>query len=218
MMIEYNERTNYKYFEYPENLLHDVLNVNGNRADCVRKALSVPDILGTVEYLLHTLTEREMRLVKERYIGRKTLMDMGNAEMITRERIRQVIAKALRKLRNPIRANKLMYGVEGYYKMKLCELENRKNEEIEMIRGIKPRCREEFPIEELDFSVRAYNCLRRAGCYTVEDILKLTPKEFIRIRNLGRKSAEEIIYKLSDLGVDMTEFRIALNIAKEGAE
>ena len=56
-------------------------------------------------------------------------------------------------------------------------------------------------IEELDLSVRSFNCLKRANINTVEDLISKTEDEMIKVRNLGRKSLEEVIHKLSALGL-----------------
>ena len=56
-------------------------------------------------------------------------------------------------------------------------------------------------IEELDLSVRAYNCLKRAGINTVEDLINRTEEDMINVRNLGRKSLDEVIGKLVALGL-----------------
>ena len=58
----------------------------------------------------------------------------------------------------------------------------------------------EMTIEELDLSVRSYNCLKRAGINTVEDLTKRTEEDMVKVRNLGRKSLEEVIEKLHGLG------------------
>lgn len=63
----------------------------------------------------------------------------------------------------------------------------------------------EMTIEELDFSVRTYNCLVRAGILTVEDLISRTESEMIKVRNLGRKSLEEIFLKLQALGLSFKE-------------
>lgn len=59
----------------------------------------------------------------------------------------------------------------------------------------------EMTIEELDLSVRAYNCLKRAGINTVEDLVARTEEDMIKVRNLGRKSLDEVIGKLVTLGL-----------------
>ena len=55
-------------------------------------------------------------------------------------------------------------------------------------------------IEELDLSVRSFNCLKRAGINTVEDLISKTEEDMMRVRNLGRKSLEEVVEKLESLG------------------
>ncbi|MEN8907000.1 MAG: DNA-directed RNA polymerase subunit alpha [Clostridiales bacterium] len=57
----------------------------------------------------------------------------------------------------------------------------------------------ETTIEELDLSVRSYNCLKRAGINTVEDLTNRTEDDMMKVRNLGRKSLEEVLHKLSAL-------------------
>lgn len=58
----------------------------------------------------------------------------------------------------------------------------------------------EMTIEELDLSVRSFNCLKRAGINTVEDLINKTEDDMMKVRNLGRKSLEEVINKLASLG------------------
>lgn len=59
----------------------------------------------------------------------------------------------------------------------------------------------EMTIEELDLSVRSYNCLKRAGINTVEDLINKSEEDMMKVRNLGRKSLEEVINKLNSLGL-----------------
>jgi len=59
----------------------------------------------------------------------------------------------------------------------------------------------ELSIEELDLSVRSYNCLKRAGINTVEDLANKTEEDMMKVRNLGRKSLEEVLNKMTDLGL-----------------
>ena len=63
----------------------------------------------------------------------------------------------------------------------------------------------EMAIEELDLSVRSYNCLKRAGINTVQELTDKTEPEMIKVRNLGRKSLEEVKQKLNDLGLSLRE-------------
>lgn len=62
----------------------------------------------------------------------------------------------------------------------------------------------EMTIEELDLSVRSYNCLKRASINTVEELIKKTEDDMMKVRNLGRKSLEEVINKLHGLGLSLS--------------
>lgn len=62
----------------------------------------------------------------------------------------------------------------------------------------------EMTIEELDLSVRSFNCLKRAGINTVEDLINKSEEDMMKVRNLGRKSLEEVIAKLDSLGVALS--------------
>ena len=61
----------------------------------------------------------------------------------------------------------------------------------------------EMTIEEMDLSVRSYNCLKRAGINTVEDLTNKTEDEMMKVRNLGRKSLDEVLGKLHEVGLSL---------------
>ena len=61
----------------------------------------------------------------------------------------------------------------------------------------------ELPIEEMDLSVRSYNCLKRAGINTIQDLLKKSRSDMFKVRNLGAKSVEEVIQKLEGYGLSL---------------
>ena len=61
----------------------------------------------------------------------------------------------------------------------------------------------EMNIDELELSVRSYNCLKRAGINTVEELCNRTPEDMMKVRNLGRKSLEEVLAKLKELGLQL---------------
>ncbi|MCI9057792.1 MAG: DNA-directed RNA polymerase subunit alpha [Oscillospiraceae bacterium] len=63
----------------------------------------------------------------------------------------------------------------------------------------------ELTIEELDLSVRSFNCLKRANINTVEDLISKTEDEMMKVRNLGRKSLEEVINKLAMMGLSLAD-------------
>ena len=58
-------------------------------------------------------------------------------------------------------------------------------------------------IDEMELSVRSYNCLKRAGINTVEELTNRTAEDMMKVRNLGRKSLEEVLGKLKELGLEL---------------
>ena len=63
----------------------------------------------------------------------------------------------------------------------------------------------EMTIEELDLSVRSYNCLKRAGINTVQELTNKSEADMMKVRNLGRKSLDEVKSKLADLGLSLRQ-------------
>ena len=61
----------------------------------------------------------------------------------------------------------------------------------------------EMNIEDMDLSVRSYNCLKRAGIHTVEDLTKKSEDDMLKVRNLGKKSLDEVIHKLNSYGLNL---------------
>ena len=61
----------------------------------------------------------------------------------------------------------------------------------------------EMSIDDLDLSVRSYNCLKRAGINTIQDLTKKSKDDMIRVRNMGQKSIEEVIQKLDSYGLSL---------------
>ena len=61
----------------------------------------------------------------------------------------------------------------------------------------------EMNIDELELSVRSYNCLKRASINTVEELINRTPDDMMKVRNLGKKSLDEVLAKLKELGLQL---------------
>ncbi|NLM73537.1 MAG: DNA-directed RNA polymerase subunit alpha [Clostridiaceae bacterium] len=81
-----------------------------------------------------------------------------------------------------------------------------KNTEVLVEKGEPERDKVlEMTIEELDLSVRSYNCLKRAGINTVEELISKTEEEMMKVRNLGRKSLEEVVSKLAALDLKLAQ-------------
>jgi DNA-directed RNA polymerase subunit alpha len=83
-------------------------------------------------------------------------------------------------------------------------VENMKNNDILVSRDSDRKHKLlEMSIEDLDLSVRSYNCLKRANIHTVEDLTRKSEDDMLKVRNLGRKSLEEVIKKLHDMGLGL---------------
>ncbi|MZP30282.1 DNA-directed RNA polymerase subunit alpha [Heliobacterium undosum] len=94
--------------------------------------------------------------------------------------------------------------MNDYLKLFVGLTENTENVEIMVEKEERPQDKIlEMTIEELDLSVRSYNCLKRAGINTVKDLTNKTEEDMIKVRNLGRKSLEEVDAKLAALGLSL---------------
>lgn len=108
---------------------------------------------------------------------------------------------------NPDEAISLSAKIMSEHLNQFIELsEQAKNAEImvEKEETIKEKVLE-TTIEEMDLSVRSYNCLKRANINTVEDLINKTEDDMMKVRNLGRKSLEEVIHKLEALGFSLAK-------------
>lgn len=175
------------------------------------------------------LTEREATVLMMRYRDGMDMLEVGKHYCVTRERIRQIEAKALRKMRGVTDSAQRGILTSGLMPW-IWQQVNRKAEEIASARvetfkrawysyhpsptGVDtaPDTAEQDaqitvlmkPIEELDLSIRSYNCLKRANINTVGDIAKRSFDNLMHVRNLGRRSADEITRVLTKIGVKLS--------------
>lgn len=206
-------------FEYPDDLIEELGLYENNRLDIdyIEKHFEE-----NFEYLLSRafLTSREEVALKGYYVKGYTLEAIGLQLGVNRERIRQILAKAIRKMKRPSRLDVLKYGKE------LIEEQENVVELIMQIKG-KKQFLEQMNVEldekiknimingevspltsirELDLSIRSLNCLRRADINTLGDLLDKTEEDMMKIRNLGRKSLKEIIRTLDDMGLHLKDY------------
>ena len=179
-----------------------------------------PDIIADFNVILVRLTPREEEFIKLFYKDNLTLEKIGKEHNITRERVRQITAKGLRRIKSLIynynrrkeqemiiQANTLATE-DLIIKRQLLLDEYKKThnytEEMKFYFGeIKNQAlNDTTSIESLELSIRAENCLRRAEIKTIDDLCQKTETEMIKIRNLGRKSFKEIKDKLNARGRD----------------
>ena len=179
----------------------------------------IPALLESLE----SLTEREKKVLKLRYQNAMTLEEVANMLGVTRERIRQIEARALRKLRHPRHWKNWKFDTMSRYieseklasELSLKNIELRKKlEQMYEVLGVKyPNARtitqndeiEPVPIDEMELSVRSYNCLKRANINYVEDLKGYTVESLKKVRNLGMKSIREVVEKAREFGIDIPE-------------
>ena len=154
------------------------------------------DIKAGLDYALSKLSEREQEIVRLRYQERLPLREIGLAIGVTTERIRSLGDRILRKLREPRVLGYIKYGKYGYEALVAQREEEKRKADVSN--------QLQMNLEELDLTIRSFNCLKKRGCNTVGDIVKLTEEEIIETKNLGRKSMIEIAEKLRSIGVHNT--------------
>lgn len=170
-----------------------------------------------LESVLETLREREARMFRKIWKDGYILEAVAQQEGVTKERVRQIVAKAGRRLRHPARLRVLRYGKEvmelqdditkltmELYQKKLELIHQIENPEL--ITLTEEDKLESIKVEALEFSVRTYHCLKRAGINKLVDLLTKTEEDIMRLRNMGRKSLKEIVDKLSDMNLSLKRF------------
>lgn len=206
-----------EYMTATEKLYMDVMRCNVEETTSympIDAEETVHDLL--TNYSNWGLTEREAKVLKLRYYEDMTMEKVGKQFGVTKERIRQIEAKALRKLMYPTRREKLKHGLlvtetseriaKEASEWLIEKIIKERIERDERAKQAKSLLEDEgkleewklSPMEELGLSTRAWTCLKRHGCETIGDITKLNYMELARIRNLGRKSLNEIISKVRE--------------------
>lgn len=208
---------------WPYNLVAEIL---GSDDELNGVELTEDQVEG-LAHVIGTLTIREQECVLRRYRDGLSLDELAQENHVTRERVRQIIVKAERKLRHPTRTKYIKKGYEiasgeaaerarAEYQAEanLVKAQMLAEAQAEVQRIILEQTGTLIPTDggekrnptlaEMDLSVRAYNCLVRAlGSYaTAAEVLQV--KEPEKIRNLGRKSGQEVAYKLIELGFNIT--------------
>ena len=196
---------------YPWNLAAAVGQIDEENYEKLYE-IYIPGVLASVQ----DLTEREQKVIELRFLHYWTLRDTGGVLGVGPERIRQIEAKAIRKLRHPRhwkhwKLDTMNAAMEARAEASRLELENinlrRQPERLGALSEPEPEPEpvKVVTIEDLELSVRSYNCLKRAEINTLADLTEKTYKELVRVRNLGRKSVDEIMKKMEEYGVGLRE-------------
>lgn len=208
------------YINYDDKLMtyHDrLLNLVYNELNLVADE----EMSKRIDFVLTTLYEREKQVLELRYNQGLTLDEVGALLNITKERVRQIECKAIRKLRHPSRlktitepemcvelqnritmltklqqdSHRTLNNLEERLKL----LESEHVEELNLINQIKEKynfnlteVQPNLTINDVDLSVRSYKCLKGANYNKLSDIAKLSYNDLTKIRNLGINSINEI--------------------------
>ena len=215
--------------EYPENICRDLKITIDNYPDLY------DDIVESFDKRFNELniyTNREMMIFNLRYKNYYTLGQIANEIGISTERVRQILAKAVRKLMKPNVFNRL---VEHETKLEMLNAEEtsrirselKKEMSLEVAMDIvaekfgfesKEALEEclnnggrfgndklDMTIDELDLTVRSYNCLKRRRVNTVGELVEYTLEDLMGFRNMGRKSIREVVEKVHNLGLSFKD-------------
>ena len=187
-----NLKMKYLKEDYPRNLLL-VIQLTAVYPTELPTEDITEDIKAGLNYALSTLSEREQAIIRMRYQEHLPLREIGIAIEVTTERIRSLGDKILRKLREPQRLGYIKYGKCGFETLIAKREEEKRNAKVDS--------QLRMTLEELDLTVRSFNCLKVRGCDTVGDIAALTEEEILKTKNLGKKSMIEIAEALQAIGV-----------------
>ena len=198
---------------YPWNLAYTVLCGSWPTKGSVEKAreLIYKVYVPALEEAITQLTDREQKVLELRFVHGMTYEQCGYRFNVTRERIRQVEHKALRKLRNPRFAKH--YLLDTLDKAFEIDAERARLERENMMLREKLEKHESIPkpkvepkkidIAYMELSVRSYNCLKRAGFNFVDDLDGKTVSDLKKVRNLGMKSLREVVEKAREFGIEI---------------
>ena len=230
-MKEFNKNNN--HLEYPETLLVQLDITPESYGNYYNEI--IPNFETNLEKAMENsnLNDREIYCLKAYYKELRSFENVGNSLNITRSRVDQIIRKAIMKLKHSSK-ELLVQGKDKFELISLNEKEEIIKEFKEKIsydliiewignheiteelldvchsvintyNSNRPKGQGETPIEDLDLSVRSYNCLKRCGIHTLKDLTSMTRDDMMKVRNLGKRSLKEIESKLKEIGLTFKE-------------
>lgn len=200
--------------KYPYNLL---VAIRGESEREIPTKLTDDQVAG-LEYVLSTLDQRERDILLQRYRDYLSHTEIAEKYGVIPERVRQIEAKACRKLQRFGKWNYIAHGVAGYVKY-IASIEYNRGYSVGYGEGYKDGKTDEAagvtkayaadevmnqPIESLNLSTRAHNCLRRINCKRVGDVVRLTDERISTMCQLGKMSANEIAQAIKALNIQQS--------------
>lgn len=209
---------------YPLNLIDVISGGLCNPVDIATESL----LYDRMEYILSLLPDQEKFVIKYIFKNNMSLEEIGKELNLSKVRVRQIKLKAMRKLSHPKYYNMLFDEFDLREHIKKREKVN-KELSLELFKKIyalrtkldtidkvlksvgvdimdtKDNDILSSSIEELELSVRTYNCLKRAGINTIAELINTSVTELNNVRNLGQKGAKEISEKLANIGYVLKE-------------
>lgn len=184
--------------DYPKNILL-IANITGSHFKPNFPVENIPkETLDGLNYVLSTFKDRDRTIIQLRYQERNTYKQIGAILGVSIERVRSLDAKLIWSLCKPPFRGYIKYGKEAYETM----IAERKEAELKAYNENILQRR----LEDLDLSVRSFNCIKKGGFDVVKDFAFFTEEQILNIRNLGKKSILEIANKLVALGIRGTEW------------
>lgn len=164
------------------------------------------DFIATLDYILMTRIPAERRIeVISFYKDGKTSREIGAERGYSYQAVTQHIRDTIRKLCLPRNAKILSMGLKAYYeeRMQIAAANGYRSGKIDGGYEARSQLKTETPIDNIGLSVRAYNCLKRAGYNTVGEVAAMSQDDISKVRNLGNRCCHEIYDRLSGRGLEI---------------
>ena len=191
---------NIKNSTFPENILEEIgINkVSEKKIDYSELAM---DQMKGLQYAVSQMKVRDSMILLCRYEDKMTYKEIGERFSISGERVQQLVAKGLRKLRHPMRYSYIVWGYDAYNQMlaeKRKQVARLKKEDIEKSGDDILQ----IDLAALQLSIKTWNILNRIGIHTIGELINVLEKgqEELQIR-MGKRCFSEMIYSLEELGL-----------------
>jgi hypothetical protein len=204
------------------NCIFDIENID----DINTKAIAYKTFDDSLYYLgfYKLINERYFRILNEVLVNKRSFESIGNDLSLTRERVRQLGIKGCEKIVNNATARYIMlYGISNYNDIKVTlklkedinALKEEYNDLTKKYNELSVKYKSNFTEEQLldyklnhsvnylDLSKRPLNCLRRNNINTIQQLVNMSESELFRLNQLGKKSFDEIILKLKNIGLTL---------------